>query len=210
MCLFLTAAAAAAAAAEFIPSWTWQGEPSGPEQFSNVYSTNGWAAIRGTTDNQYIRPRPEGSSSSNGEGQLSGQYVAVVRVSDGKWVVPKGVASPVQSSNEQAVNGGSGSSSDLVDLSSSQQSGCVLVGDTEVRPFPRFRLVVQPGSNRVLANSVAAPGVSIFKGREGIACEDVQEPVLGFAGSTDPTRGQLVEFYKPNSCKFVIDDCSRT
>jgi hypothetical protein len=163
-----------------------------------VYTTNGWAAIRGTTDNQFIRPRPASSSSSS-DGQMTGQYVAVVRVSDGKWVVPKGVDSSFAESS---------SSSGLVDISSSQLSGCVLVGDTEDRPFPRFRLVVQSGSNRVLANSVAAPGVSIFKGREGIACEDVKERVLGFAGSTDPTRGQLVEFYKPNSCKFVIDDCS--
>jgi hypothetical protein len=135
---------------------------------------------------------------------MNGQYVAVVRVSDGKWVVPKGVSS----SSSEAVNGGSGSSSGLADISSSQLSGCVLVGETEDRPFPRFRLVVQSGSNRVLANSVAAPGVPIYKGREGIACEDVKERALGFAGSTDPTRGQLVEFYKPNSCKFVIDDCS--
>ncbi|WIA17112.1 hypothetical protein OEZ85_014007 [Tetradesmus obliquus] len=131
---------------EFTANWTWQGEESGPEQFSNVYITNGWATIRGLTDNQFIRPRPKSSSSSrsssSSSSQMTGQYVAVA------------------------------------------------------------------GSNRVLADSVAAPGVPIFKGRQGVACEDVKERVLGFAGSTDPTRGRLVDFYKPSSCKFVVDDCS--
>jgi hypothetical protein len=194
---------------EFTPDWTWPGEPSGPQQFKDAYTTNGWAAIRDTTDNQFIRPRPSSSSSSSSDGQMTGQYVAVVRVSDGKWVVPKGVSSPADSSSSSyEADNDSSSSNGLVDISSSKLSGCVLVGDTEDRPFPCFRIVVQSGSKRVLANSVAAPGVAIFKGREGTACEDLKERVLGFAGSTDPTRGQLVEFYKPNSCKFVIDDCS--
>ncbi|WIA37347.1 hypothetical protein OEZ86_014276 [Tetradesmus obliquus] len=203
---------------EFTANWTWQGEESGPEQFSNVYITNGWATIRGLTDNQFIRPRPKSSSSSrsssSSSSQMTGQYVAVVRVADGKFVVPKSVdlsgSTAGSSSSREAVNGSSSSSSSssLVDVSSSKLAGCVLVGDTEDRPFPRFRIVVQAGSNRMLADSVAAPGVPIFKGRQGVACEDVKERVLGFAGSTDPTRGRLVDFYEPSSCKFVIDDCS--
>jgi hypothetical protein len=212
-------AAAPAAAADFTPDWTWQGEDSGPESFTNVYITNGWATIRGQTDNQFIRPRPQSSSSSSSSssnGQLSGQYVAVIRVSDGKFVVPKGVdLFGASSATDGAVdgsssNGGSSTkrSTNLVDVSSSRVAGCVLIGDSEDRPFPRFRIVVKADSNRVLADSVAAPGVPIFKGREGVACEDLKERVSGFAGSTDPTRGKLVDFYKPSSCKFVIDDCS--
>jgi hypothetical protein len=182
-------AAAAAAAAEFTANWTWQGEDSGPEQFTNVYITNGWAAIRGLADNQLIRPRPQSSSSSSSSsqssGQLTGQYVAVLRVKDGKWVVPKGVdfsgksstadTGSSSSSGKQVVDGGG--SSTIVDVSSSRLPGCVLLGDTEDRPFPRFRLVVQDGSNRVLADSLAAPGVPIFKGRQGVACEDIRERV---------------------------------
>lgn len=157
-----------------------------------MYFSSGWAGTRGLTDNLWIRPRPDrpgslgggsdDSSAPSDDSAPSRQFVAVLRIKDRKWVVPKSLDL---------------SSGQLSNMTSSKRKGCLLVGVSDVRPYPRFWIVVKAEEDAVIANSVAAPGVPFIQGQ-----------VLGYAGGSDCVRGQLVEFYAPSSCKFVIDDCS--
>lgn len=170
--------------AEYNNTWTWQGEPTGPEDFTSVYFSSGWAGTRGLTDNQWIRPRPDrpgslggssdDSSATSDDSASSTQFVAVLRIKDPKWVVSKSL---------DLLSG------QLQDMSESKREGCLLVGVSDTQPYPRFRIVAKAESNAVIANSVAAPGVCIFKGRDGVVCEEYRDQVLGYAGGSDGVWG---------------------
>ncbi|KAF8065845.1 OCT4 [Scenedesmus sp. PABB004] len=173
---------------DFNATWAWP--PSG-EVFQDAFFANGWATTVGAQPPQQLRPRP--SPGGGADGGSRGQGVAVLRVSDSAWVRPR-----------LALRGGAGGGERLEPFGcAAQRCACVLVGERGARPFPRFRIVGaagRPGGGappRLLANSVAAPGVPIFKGAGGVRCDAVSgEGVLGLRGGpADPARGVAVDAF---------------
>lgn len=142
--------------------------------------------VRGTVKHQWLGPNLGGSTQS---WQQPGMYVAVLRASDGKLVVPKGVAADGVTP---------------VDISGTKHSACQLFkqGSSPLR-FAAFRARLSNDGAKVVRNDFGSKPNEYL---EGLACEKYAEVLVGDGSST--AVGRMTDVYKPPSCLFVIDDCS--
>jgi len=116
-------------------------------------------------------------------------YIAVLRASDGKLVVPKGV-------NADGVT--------PVDISGTKRRVCQLFAqNSKPLRFASFRARLTADGSKVVRNDF---GVKPNEYPEGLDCEKYSEVLINPATTA---VGKMTDVYKPPSCLFVIDDCSK-
>ena len=106
---------------------------------------------------------------------------AVRRVSDGKFVVAKGVKTD----------------GSLMDVSSTKKRVCQLF-NKDGSGFAVFRATLSGDGKKVIRND-------FYQGKHspsGTACEQY------FEEGPPAVEGRFVDVYAPGSCQFVIDDCT--
>jgi len=122
-------------------------------------------------------------------------YIAVLRASDGKLVVPKGV-------NADGVT--------TADISGTKRRACQLFAqNSKPLRFANFPAVLTAdGSKVVKYRSGAKPNDP--ERVDTWACEEYSEvPGYVLIGGATTAVGKMTDVYKPPSCLFVIDDCSK-
>lgn len=123
-------------------------------------------------------------------------YVAVLRISDGKIVTPKGVKPD----------------GTLLDVSSSRRRACQLFNAGPAQSLPNspldfaiFRATLSPDGSKVIRNDFrTATSKASPVGEPGVACEQYFEE--GHDGRPG-VQGRMVDVYTTGSCRVVIDDC---
>lgn len=118
--------------------------------------------------------------------------IAVLRNTDGKFVVPKGV----------------NADGSLRDLTSSKRQVCQLF--FKGKPdFAIFRAKLGGGGTRVVGNDFYI-GRRPAPGPPGVPCaEYYEEPEGDPKKGRNPVEGRMVDMYSLKTCHFVIDDCSK-
>lgn len=142
--------------------------------------------VTGTTKHRWVGPNLGGEA----QAQNPQMYVAVLRASDGKVIVPKGVAADGVTP---------------VDISSTKRRVCQLFKQSSnPLSFAAFRARLNPDGSKIIRNDFGKkPDVY----PEGLECEKYSEVLVG-EGSTTAV-GRLTDMYQPRGCMFVIDDCSK-
>jgi len=142
--------------------------------------------VRGAVKHQWVQGPNLGGEPQAKNPQM---YIAVLRASDGKLVVPKGVAADGVTP---------------VDISGTKRRVCQLFKQSSnPLDFAAFRARLTADGSKVVRNDF---GQKPNEYPEGLACEKYSEVTVG---GTTTAVGKLTDVYKPPSCLFVIDDCSK-
>ena len=154
---------------------------------TSVYAMGADATpVTGAVKHMWVGPNLGGDQKS---WQQPDRYIAVVRASDGKVIVPKGVQADGVTP---------------IDISGTKRRVCQLFAqDSNPLRFVGFRARLTADGSKVVRNDF---GRKPEQYPEGLECEKYSELLID---RTTTAMGKMTDVYKPPSCLFVIDDCSK-
>lgn len=147
---------------------------------------NDGTPVKGAVKHKWVGGNLGGDSTN---WQHPNTYIAVLRASDGKLVTPKGV-------DADGVT--------TVDISGTKRRVCQLFAqNSKPLRYASFEARLTAGGSKIVRNKF---GAKPNEYPEGLDCEKYSEVLID--GRTTAV-GKMTDVYKPPSCLFVIDDCSK-